>query len=83
MHEMLPCVQLLPGWGVVDGQLGLEQMPSAHLLTPAACRSQSFAYDFPSQPQTGTMVGSQVAGLLMHVPTGAVVAQAPGASSQN
>ena len=80
---MLPCVQLLPGCGVVAGQLGLEQMPSAHLLTPAACRSQSFAYDFPSQPQTGTMVGSQPVGLLMHVPTGLAVAQAPGASSQN
>ena len=73
----------MPGCGVVTGQLGLEQMPSAHLLMPAACRSQSFAYDFPSHPQTGTIVGSQPTGLLMHAPTGLVVAQAPGASSQN
>src|SRR4051794_11053437 len=80
---MLPREQLLPGCGVVVGQLGLEQEPSDHLLMPAACRSQSFAYEFPSQPQTGTIVGSQLVGLLMHVPTGLTVAQAPGAYWQN
>jgi hypothetical protein len=42
-HEMLPCVQLDPAAGATVGQLGLEQLPPAHLLIPAACRSQSFA----------------------------------------
>jgi hypothetical protein len=32
---MLPA-QLVPGCGAVAGQPGLEQVPLAHLLTPAA-----------------------------------------------
>src|SRR5262245_59392921 len=79
---MLPCEQLLAGVGAVCGQLKLEQIPVAHRLTPAARRSQSLAYDTPSQPQTGSMVPSQTTGFVMQLPTGATVGQAPGASSQ-
>src|SRR5262245_13068379 len=80
---MFPCVQLVPGVGAVCGQLKLEQMPVAHRLTPAARRSQSFAYDTPSHPHTVSTVGPQTTGLVMQLPTGSGVAHAPIAKSQN
>src|SRR4051812_46391812 len=77
---MFPCVQLLPPGWAVDGQVELEQTPAAHLLMPAACRSQSLEYVRPSQPQTGSKTDSQPVGLIAQVPAGSTAAQSPARS---
>jgi len=68
-------------WRIVSKHRPVSHGPFAPLHTPAARRSQSFAYVLPSHPQTGATRSKQTAGRARHAPP--VRLQVPGRQSQN